>query len=284
MSEVISGKNLAKDILAKCKQKAAYLIKNTKRPNLCFIIVGENPASHLYVKYKRAACAEIDISSKLINLPEDASTEQVIAAINELNKDETTNGILVQLPLPKQIDTDAVLQAVDPNKDVDGLHPLNQGLSLANHSNQPRACTPLAILYILEQYNVEVKGKVVTVVGRSRIVGRPLAVLLINQGATVRVCNSNTKDLKNECLAADILIVAAGSPKLITEEMVKEGCFVIDVGINKVADNKVVGDVDFATVKDKASVITPVPNGVGPLTVAMLMQNTIKLAKAQMSK
>lgn len=247
-------------------------------PRLATIIVGEDPGSKLYVRMKHRACERVGIGSVGIELPEDASTERVLEAVTRLNNDPDINGILVQLPLPSRIDTTRVIDAVAPGKDVDGFHPCNLGRLLAgNPVFAP--CTPQGIMTILEEYKIPTAGQRAVVVGRSIDVGRPMAVLLLNADATVTICHSKTKNLEDEMRSADILISAVGRAKFVGPEMVKEGVTVIDVGINYDEQGKLCGDVDFDAVKERAGAITPVPGGVGPMTIATLMENTFRAAK-----
>lgn len=247
-------------------------------PRLATIIVGEDPGSKLYVRMKHRACERVGIGSVGIELPEDASTERVLEAVTRLNNDPDINGILVQLPLPSRIDTTRVIDAVAPGKDVDGFHPCNLGRLLAgNPVFAP--CTPQGIMTILEEYKIPTAGQRAVVVGRSIDVGRPMAVLLLNADATVTICHSKTKNLEDEMRSADILISAVGRAKFVGSDMVKEGATVIDVGINYDEQGKLCGDVDFDAVKERAGAITPVPGGVGPMTIATLMENTFRAAK-----
>ena len=247
-------------------------------PRLATIIVGEDPGSKLYVRMKHRACERVGIGSVGIEFPEDASTERVLEAVTRLNNDPDINGILVQLPLPSRIDTTRVIDAVAPGKDVDGFHPCNLGRLLAgNPVFAP--CTPQGIMTILEEYKIPTAGQRAVVVGRSIDVGRPMAVLLLNADATVTICHSKTKNLEDEMRSADILISAVGRAKFVGSDMVKEGATVIDVGINYDEQGKLCGDVDFDAVKERAGAITPVPGGVGPMTIATLMENTFRAAK-----
>lgn len=269
MTKIIDGKGIADRIIEDLKTKIEKL---EKKPGLTVIIVGDNHASSVYVNIKSIACEKVGIKDFKYNLEKDISEEEIIKLIEKLNKDDNVHGILVQLPLPDHINTYRVTDTINPEKDVDGFHFVNTGNLLINRERFV-PCTPKGIIRMLEHENIEIKGKNVVVVGRSNIVGKPVAMMLLNRNATVTICHSQTKNLAEHTRKADILIVAAGKPKLITEDMVKEGAVVIDVGISKV-DKKIVGDVDFEKVKDIASYITPVPGGVGPMTVAMLMENT----------
>jgi len=247
-------------------------------PRLATIIVGEDPGSKLYVRMKHRACERGGIGSVGIELPEDASTERVLEAVTRLNNDPDINGILVQLPLPSRIDTTRVIDAVAPGKDVDGFHPCNLGRLLAgNPVFAP--CTPQGIMTILDEYKIPTAGQRAVVVGRSIDVGRPMAALLLNADATVTICHSKTKNLEDEMRSADILVSAVGRARFVGPDMVKEGATVIDVGINYDEQGKLCGDVDFDAVKERAGAITPVPGGVGPMTIATLMENTFQAAK-----
>ncbi len=249
-------------------------------PRLATVIVGEDPASQMYVRMKHRACEQVGIGSIGIDLPADASTERVLEVVVKLNNDPDINGILVQLPLPPGVDTGRVINAVAPNKDVDGFHPCNIGRLF---SGDPlfAPCTPQGIMTILEEYRIPIAGKHAVVIGRSIDVGRPMAALLLNADATVTICHSKTGDLKDEARRADILVSAVGKAKFVGPDMVKEGAAVIDVGINHDEDGKLCGDVDFEAVKDVAGAITPVPGGVGPMTIATLMENTFKAARLE---
>ncbi|HOD86083.1 MAG TPA: bifunctional methylenetetrahydrofolate dehydrogenase/methenyltetrahydrofolate cyclohydrolase FolD [Methanoculleus sp.] len=249
-------------------------------PRLATVIVGEDPASQMYVRMKHRACERVGIGSIGIDLPADASTERVLEAVVKLNNDPDINGILVQLPLPAGVDTGRVINAIAPNKDVDGFHPCNIGRLF---SGDPlfAPCTPQGIMTILEEYRIPIAGKHAVVIGRSIDVGRPMAALLLNADATVTICHSKTGDLKEVARRADILVSAVGKAKFVGPDMVKEGAAVIDVGINHDEDGKLCGDVDFEAVKDVAGAITPVPGGVGPMTIATLMENTFKAARLE---
>lgn len=275
---IIDGTKISAEIRAELKNEVADLTRNTGvTPGLAVILAGDDPASHVYVQMKEKACREAGLYSKKVTLPEEASQEELSLVIDDLNDDDKIHGILVQLPLPSQIEESQILAAVAPEKDVDGFHPINIGrLSIGKPLFSP--CTPVGIIELLKRTGIEISGKDAVVVGRSNIVGKPIAMLLLNQNATVTICHSKTKDLTKKTSSADILVAAIGKPKMITADMVKEGAAVIDVGVNKV-DDKLVGDVDFDAVKEKAGAITPVPGGVGPMTIAMLLANTVKSAK-----
>jgi methylenetetrahydrofolate dehydrogenase (NADP+)/methenyltetrahydrofolate cyclohydrolase len=242
------------------------------------VLVGDDPASSVYVRNKNKTCQKLGFQSFEHHLPENAGEAELLALVQSLNDNEDVNGILVQLPLPKQIDSEKVLEAIDPAKDVDGFHPTNVGRMMVG--NAPLTpCTPTGIIALLDHYQVDIEGKHAVVVGRSNIVGKPVSILLLHRNATVTICHSRTRDLPAMVKTADIVIAAVGRPNFVTADMVKEGAVVIDVGINRV-DGKLVGDVDFANVEPIAKLITPVPGGVGPMTIALLMQNTLKAFKA----
>ncbi len=248
------------------------------KPGLAVILVGSDPASQVYVRNKKKACADTGIYSESYDLPEETTQSELLELIAELNKKPSINGILVQLPLPKHIDEKAVINAIVPEKDVDAFHPVNVGkIMTGDYDFLP--CTPAGVMCLLEEYGIDPKGKECVVVGRSNIVGKPQAMLLLHANGTVTICHSRTADLKAKCLAADILVVAIGKADFLTGDMVKEGAVVIDVGINRREDGRLTGDVDFASVEPKASYITPVPGGVGPMTITMLLKNTVKSAK-----
>ncbi|WFN36076.1 bifunctional methylenetetrahydrofolate dehydrogenase/methenyltetrahydrofolate cyclohydrolase FolD [Methanomicrobium antiquum] len=272
---IINGKEISEKRLAALKEEIKTSGLN---PCLATVIVGEDPASQMYVRMKHKACEQVGIKSTGVVLPENSTTKEILAEVEKLNSDNLIHGILVQLPLPKHVDTEAVIEAVSPEKDVDGFHPYNTGRLF---SGMPEfvPCTPGGIMTLLKEYKIETSGKKAVVVGRSVDVGRPMAALLINADATVTVCHSRTKNLEDEMKAADILISAIGKAKFVTAEMVKSGAVVIDVGINQDENKRLCGDVDFESVKDKVSAITPVPGGVGPMTIATLMENTLKSAK-----
>jgi methylenetetrahydrofolate dehydrogenase (NADP+)/methenyltetrahydrofolate cyclohydrolase len=273
MTTILDGKKIA-DIKQKILKEE--IAGSGLYPRLATVIVGGDPASQMYIRMKHRACEQVGISSVGMELAGDATSEQMLKAVTQLNNDPDINGILIQLPLPKQVDTERVIAAVRPDKDVDGFHPYNLGLLF---SGRPRfaPCTPKGIMTLLAEYKIEVAGTRAVVIGRSIDVGRPMSALLTNADATVTVCHSKTKDLAKELNRADILVSAIGKAHFITREMVKPGAVVIDVGINQL-DGKLVGDVDFAAVKDIASAITPVPGGVGPMTIATLMENTYRAA------
>ncbi|MBP5599089.1 MAG: bifunctional methylenetetrahydrofolate dehydrogenase/methenyltetrahydrofolate cyclohydrolase FolD [Lachnospiraceae bacterium] len=273
--EIIDGKLTSSIIKDELKEKVEELKKQGKTGSLAVIQVGNDPASSIYVKNKKKACEYIGIGSVSYELSESTTQEKLLDTIDELNKRSDIAGILVQLPLPKHINEDEVIKAISPKKDVDGFHVENVG-ALCVGEDGFVSCTPAGVIELLKRYNVEMSGKNCVVVGRSNIVGKPMALLMLRENATVTVCHSKTQNLKDVCKNADILIVAIGKPKFINEEYVKDGAVVIDVGIHRDENNKMCGDVDFESVKDKVSKITPVPGGVGPMTIAMLMNNCVK--------
>ena len=272
---ILDGKAVSEKRLELLKEK---IEESGLYPRLATVIVGEDPASKLYVRMKHRTCERVGIGSIGIELPEDASTERVLEAVTRLNNDPDINGILVQLPLPSQVDTTRVINAVAPGKDVDGFHPYNLGRLLAGDPVFA-PCTPQGIMTILEEYRIPIQGQRAVVVGRSIDVGRPMAALLLNADATVTICHSKTKKIEDEMRGADILVSAVGRLKFVRPEMVKEGATVIDVGINYDEQGKLCGDVDFEAVRERAGAITPVPGGVGPMTIATLMENTFKAAR-----
>lgn len=276
MAMIIDGKALSLSLKEDMKARMAELEnKYGRRPCLSVIIVGDNPASRSYVRGKIKAAEFVGMESRLIELPQDVSEEALLSKISELNADEKVDGILVQLPLPEHIDEDKVIDAIAVAKDVDGFHPSNvAALWLGRKCTVP--CTPKGIIKMIESTGVEIAGKKAVVVGRSNIVGKPVAKLLLDRNATVTIAHSRTKDLAAVCREADILVAAVGRPKMITADMVKPGAVVIDVGINRVADGTLVGDVDFGPASELAGYISPVPGGVGPMTITMLMENTIE--------
>ena len=275
---VLNGKDLAKKIQNKIKEDVELLKKASITPGLAVIMIGDDPASQVYVKKKAEACKEAGIYSVVHEMPENIKEETIINTIKLMNENQNINGILVQLPLPAHINQTKILEAIDPKKDVDGFHPYNMGrLCLDLDSFVP--CTPLGVMKIFEEYGIDVKGKDVCIVGASNIVGKPMAALLLNEFATVDICHIYTKDLKEHTKRADIVIVAVGKAGLITKDMVKDEAIVIDIGINRLENGKLVGDVDYENVSPKCSHITPVPGGVGPMTIAMLLSNTIKATK-----
>jgi len=279
--QLIDGKSLAKKVQDSVAQEVSGL-KQEKNivPGLAVILIGDDPASHAYVKMKAKACENVGFYSITHNMPDTISQDEIIATIEMMNNNPRIDGILVQLPLPKHVDTDKILEVIDPKKDVDGFHAYNVGRLVTNLDSFV-ACTPLGVMKMFEEYNIDLKGQDVCVVGASNIVGKPMASLLLNADATVTVTHIFTKDLKAHTVKADIVIVGVGVPGLIKEDMIKEGAIVIDIGINRIEDGSLVGDVDFKNVSPKCSYITPVPGGVGPMTIAMLLSNTLKSAKVR---
>jgi len=275
--QILNGKELSNSIKDRLKNEVIKLKEDSITPGLAVIVVGDDTASHTYVKMKESACEKIGIYSIVHKMPSDISQEKIIETILMMNDNPNIDGILVQLPLPNHIDTDKILQTVSPVKDVDGFHPLNSGkLVLGFDTFTP--CTPLGVMRILEKYDIAPKGLDVCIVGASNIVGKPMMNLLLNAFATVDICHIHTKDLKAHTSRADMVIVGVGKPNLITADMIKDGAIVIDIGINRLENGKLVGDVDFDKVSKKCSYITPVPGGVGPMTIAMLLENTVKAA------
>lgn len=274
---------MAKEKRAEIAKQVEALKEKGVTPGLAVVLVGEDPASQIYVRNKHKACEEVGIYSRKITLPEETTEEEILKIIDELNNDPEIDGILVQLPLPKHIDPDKVILSISPDKDVDGFHPVNAGRLLTGQDGF-FPCTPLAVMELIKSAGVDVSGKEAVVVGRSNIVGKPVSMLLLRENATVTICHSKTKDLADVCRRADILVAAVGRPEMITSDYVKEGAVVIDVGINRVGEKKVVGDVAFDEVKDKAAYITPVPGGVGPMTITMLLYNTLLSVQKRVSK
>lgn len=282
MNEVMYGKPVAQHIKQQVKQDVELLQTKQIQPCLAVILVGENPASLVYVNNKQKTCKELGIESKSIILPEDYGQENLLEMIHDLNEDPIVNGILCQLPLPAGYDEKTIIEAISPVKDVDAFHPINVGhIMIGDHLFLP--CTPAGIMEMLSYYNIDITGKECVVVGRSNIVGKPMSMLLLHKNGTVTIAHSKTENLAEVCRRADILVVAVGKPGFITADMVKDGAVVIDVGINRDESGKLCGDVDFENVSRKTSWITPVPGGVGPMTIAMLMKNTITATKLQNS-
>ena len=278
---IIDGKKTAAEIRAQLRGKtAAFEEKYGQKVGLAVVLIGEDPASQVYVRNKIRGCEEVGIRSFAHYLPADVTQAEAEELVRALTSDDAVHGILVQLPLPKHLNADKILACIPAEKDVDGFSAENIG-SLARNEECTVACTPLGVMELLHRYGVEPRGKRAVVIGRSNIVGRPMALLLLNADATVTICHSRTVNLAEECAHADILVAAIGKPNFVTADMVKEGAVVIDVGINRV-DGKLVGDVDFAAVSQKASLITPVPGGVGPMTIAMLLQNAVSCAERAM--
>jgi len=282
--QILDGKALAQKIEKNVVSEVIRLKENSGRtPGLAVILVGQDPASQAYVRMKKKACDRVGFYSVSHEMPEDISQDAIENTITMMNQNPNIDGILVQLPLPPQIDTTKILELVDPAKDVDGFHPYNVGRLVTNLDGFV-PCTPLGVMKLLEEYNIDVKGKNCCVVGASNIVGKPMANLLLNADATVEICHIFTDDLKKHTLQADIILVGVGVINLIKEDMIKEGAVVIDIGINRAKNGKLVGDVDFEHVAPKCSYITPVPGGVGPMTIAMLLSNTLKAAKTNAGK
>ncbi|MBE7544181.1 MAG: bifunctional methylenetetrahydrofolate dehydrogenase/methenyltetrahydrofolate cyclohydrolase FolD [Bryobacteraceae bacterium] len=300
---ILDGKAANQQILDELKPRIAHLTAGRRAPGLAVVLVGNDPASEIYVGSKVRTCRELGMHSQEIRLPDTTTTAELLAAVDALNRDETIDGILVQMPLPAQVDARAVLDAIDPDKDVDGFHPVNVGRLVANLPG-PRPCTPAGVMELLRRNGIAVKGKRAVIVGRSDIVGKPMAMLLLHQHATVTICHSRTADLPGECRRAEILVAAIGRTGMITEDYINPGAVVIDVGINRVTDRAeaarltandpgrlagfdkrgsiVVGDVHPADMARLASAYTPVPGGVGPLTIAMLMSNTLEAAERRL--
>ena len=280
MAQIIDGKKISADIRAEISAEVAEMKKNGTVPGLAVIIVGENPASKVYVRNKGKGCAEVGMYSEIIEMAEETTEASLLEKIDELNARKDINGILVQLPLPKHINERAVIEAIAPEKDVDAFAPVNIGeMMLGTADFLP--CTPAGIMELLKRSGVSVEGKECVVIGRSNIVGKPIAQLLLAANGTVTICHSKTRDLAEVTRRADILVVAIGRADFVTGDMVKDGVVVIDVGMNRKADGKLTGDVDYASVEPKASYITPVPGGVGPMTITMLLRNTLTAAKKQ---
>ena len=278
MTQIIDGKKISAEIKDELKQEVAAMKAEGKEIALAVIQVGEDPASSVYVRNKKKACEYIGITSVSYEIPEDSTQQELLDLVEKCNKDPKINGILVQLPLPPHMDEDAVIHAIDPKKDVDGFHPVSVGnMVIGNDGFLP--CTPAGIIKLLKRSGVEIGGKECVVVGRSNIVGKPMSMLLLRENGTVTVCHSRTRNLREVCSRADILVVAVGRPKFIDASYVKEGAVIIDVGIHRNENNKLCGDVDFDAVKEKTSAITPVPGGVGPMTIAMLMKNCVQSKK-----
>ncbi len=280
MAKIIDGKAVSQFVKDEVKKEVSALGEKGVSVGLAVIIVGNDPASRTYVNNKKKACEATGIISEEYALPEDTTMDELLALIKELNAKKSINGILCQLPLPKHLDEKAVIENIDPIKDVDAFHAVNTGhIMIGDYSFLP--CTPAGIMEMLKYYNIEIEGKECVVIGRSNIVGKPMAMLLLQKNGTVTVCHSRTKNLKEVTSRADILVAAVGIPYFVTADMVKDGAVVIDVGMDRNKEGKLCGDVDFAEVEKKASYITPVPGGVGPMTIATLMKNTVTAAKIQ---
>ena len=280
MGKIIDGKAVSAQVKERIRQEAAELKKQGIEVGLAVVIVGEDPASKVYVRNKKKACEEVGFNSYEYALPEETTEQELLDLVNKLNADEKVNGILVQLPLPKHLDDKVIINNILPEKDVDAFHPVNVGkIMIGDYSFLP--CTPAGVMELIASTGTEVAGKECVVIGRSNIVGKPQAMLLLHKNGTVTICHSKTKNLKEVASRADILVAAVGRAKMITKDYIKEGAVVIDVGMNRDENGKLCGDVDFEDCKDKAGYITPVPGGVGPMTIAMLMQNTLTAAKVK---
>ncbi len=280
MAKLIDGKVISAAVKQRVADEVAALKENGAEPCLAVIIVGEDPASKVYVANKEKACAATGMKSLKFALPAETTNEELLALIDKLNNDKSVNGILCQLPLPRHLDETAVINAISPEKDVDAFHPVNVGkIMTGDYDFLP--CTPAGIMEMLDYENIDIEGKTCVVIGRSNIVGKPMSMLLLHKNGTVTICHSRTKNLKEVCASADILVAAVGRANFVTADMVKEGAVVIDVGINRMDDGKLCGDVNFAECEPKASYITPVPGGVGPMTIATLMKNTLTAYKKQ---
>lgn len=277
-AEIISGTELSVNLKNQMKDEVAYLKSKNLSPKLTVILVGNNPASRSYVTGKERAATEVGIDSDLIEIPETTTEKELLDLIDKLNNDDSVHGILVQLPLPKQIDEQKVIEAINPDKDVDGFHPINIGKMLTGVDTF-LPCTPYGIIEMIKSKGIEIEGKHAVVIGRSNIVGKPVGQLLLNENATVTYTHSRTKNIDEITREADILVVAIGRPDAIKADQIKEGAVVIDVGINRKDNGKLTGDVDYESAAEKAGYITPVPGGVGPMTITMLLKNTIKAAK-----
>ena len=277
-ARIIDGKKVANALRKEISNEVRQLKEDGITPGLAVILVGEDPASLVYVRKKNEACKEVGIYSEEYHLPAEIKETDLLELIDRLNRNSRIHGILVQLPLPSHMDQNKVIQAILPEKDVDGFHEINMGRLLLGHAGLV-PCTPLGIIHLLEYYNIPIEGRVAVVVGRSNIVGKPVSLMLLQRNATVIICHSRTKDLKGITSTGDILVVAAGRPNMITGDMIKEGSVIIDVGINRLENGKLTGDVDFESASRKAGWITPVPGGVGPMTVTMLLYNTVKAAR-----
>ena len=284
MAEIINGKIVSEKLRAELKDAISkYTSESGHTPGLAVVLVGDNPASQVYVRNKHKACLEVGINSYEINLPEDTSEEKLLSVIDDLNSDGRVDGILVQLPLPKHINEERVINRINPDKDVDAFSPSNVGkIMIGNYTFLP--CTPAGVMELLKHYNITIEGKNCVVIGRSNIVGKPMALLLLEKNGTVTVCHSKTQNIKDVSRSADIIVVAVGRAGFLKADMVKPGAVVIDVGINRGADGKLCGDVAFNEVEKVASYITPVPGGVGPMTITMLLKNTLSAAENQNAK
>lgn len=278
MAKLISGKEVSAKVKAEVREETAKLVERGIKPGLAVIIVGNDPASRVYVNSKKKACEEVGFNSFEYTLPEETTQEELLSIVEKLNNDSKVDGILCQLPLPKHINENAVINAITPDKDVDAFHPFNVGkIMIGDFAFLP--CTPAGVMELIDSTGVDISGKSCVVIGRSNIVGKPMSMLLLHRSGTVTICHSRTQNLADICKGADILVAAVGRANFVTADMVKEGVIVIDVGMNRLENGKLCGDVDFEGVEKKASYITPVPGGVGPMTIAMLMKNTLTAAK-----
>lgn len=282
MATILDGKALSAQCKETIRKEVEELAAKGCRPGMAVVLVGENPASKVYVRNKEKDCQECGIYSAMYHLPEETTEKELLELLDTLNHDASIHGILVQLPLPKQINSQRVIEAIDPQKDVDAFHPTNVGY-LTQGMPRFAPCTPAGIVKLMEAYKIDPAGKHCVVIGRSNIVGKPMALLLLQKNGTVTICHSGTKDLKAQTLQADILISAVGKTGFVTEDMVKDGAVVIDVAMNRNSEGKLCGDVDYAAVSQKASAITPVPGGVGPMTRVMLLENTLTACRQQNS-
>lgn len=280
MAEILNGKELAKKIRTNLKAEVEELKKQKKYPKLAVIMVGNDQASSIYVKNKSKACDEIGIDFEEYLLPEETTMQELLSLITKLNEEKEIKGILLQSPIPAHLDIQKAFETINPKKDVDGFHPISVGQACIGQDTFI-PCTPLGIVRLLEEYKIPIEGKNVVILGRSNIVGKPLMQCMLKKNATVTICHSKTRNIQEITKQADILIVAIGKPKFITEDMVKENAVVIDVGMNRLENGKLCGDIDFEGVEKKVSYITPVPGGVGPMTIAMLMQNVVKATKME---
>lgn len=280
MANIIDGKIVSANVKQQVKLENQKLMDMGITTGLAVVIVGDDPASRVYVNNKKKACEVVGFKSFEYALPQETTQSQLLELVQALNQDDNVNGILVQLPLPKHIDETAIIDAISPDKDVDAFHPINVGkIMVGDYAFLP--CTPAGVMELIKSTGVDLTGKDCVVIGRSNIVGKPMAMLLLHSNGTVTICHSKTKDLKSICLNADVIVASVGRPNFVTADMVKQGAIVIDVGINRMADGRLCGDVDFAEVSKKAGYITPVPGGVGPMTIAMLMKNTLTASKLQ---
>ena len=279
-AEVVDGKLVSQVLREKMKSRVEALAKRDIKPGLAVILVGDDAASQVYVRNKVAACQAVGVYSVVYRLSEDVSEQNVLDELMRLNNNSEINGILVQLPLPKHIDEDKILEIISPEKDVDGFHKINVGAMVTGNARF-YPCTPHGVMKLLEHYGVVIEGKHAVVVGRSNIVGKPMALMLLEKGATVSICTSKTSNLASFTRQADIVVVAVGKPKVLSGAMIKSGATIIDVGINRLADGSLAGDVDFDSVREVAGFLTPVPGGVGPMTITMLLENTIRSSEME---